>query len=91
MKSERSNELAERGDNAAAPTPERLAEAIQQVRAAISACSSKGIPEETILAAMMAELMPRLCACYGHRPAASILGKVATAMGEIAAAQEKSH
>ena len=71
--------------------PEGFAEAITRIRAALAACLRDGIPHETILAALMAELMPMLSAAYGPRGVSAVLGKVATAMNDIAAAQEQRH
>jgi hypothetical protein len=71
--------------------PDGFAEAIGYIRAALAACSREGIPQETVLAALMAELMPMLSACYGPRGVSAVLGKVAAAMGDIAKAQEQRH
>jgi hypothetical protein len=46
--------------------PMRYAEALTQVRTAISRCTDAGIPNDTVLAAL--ELLPRLVSTYG-RPA----------------------
>lgn len=79
------------GDAGAIQAPERFMEALQHVRTAIAACAAAGIPQESVLAALMAELMPRLGACYGPQAVSAMLGHVANAMGDIAAAQKSSH
>ena len=61
--------------------PARFAEALTQVRAAISRCADAGIPDDTVLAALMTELMPRLVSTYGPAGVASVLSHLA---GEIA-------
>lgn len=71
--------------------PEGFPQAINHIRSAIMACSQEGISQETVLAALMAELMPMLSACYGPRGVSTVLGKVATAMGDLATAQEQRH
>jgi hypothetical protein len=54
--------------------------AIVEIRAAIAKCEEARIPVDSVLAALMAELMPRLVAAYGPAGVASVLGRVA---GEI--------
>jgi hypothetical protein len=44
-----------------------------------------------VLAALMAELMPMLSACYGPRGVSAVLMKVASTIGDIAKAQEQRH
>jgi hypothetical protein len=63
--------------------PPHFAEALTEVRAAISRCTDAGIPNDTVLAALMTELMPRLISAYGPAGVASVLGRIA---GEIATA-----
>ena len=60
--------------------PPRLADALAEVRAAIARCDEAGIPKDTVLAALMTELMPRLVEAYGPDGVASVLGQLA---GEI--------
>lgn len=71
--------------------PDGFVEAIGHIRAAMEACSREGIAQETVLAALMAEFMPMLSACYGPSGVSAVLGKVAAAMGDIAKAQEQRH
>ena len=74
-----------------APLPDGFAEAIGHIRTALETCSREGIAQETVLAALMAELMPMLSACYGPRGVSAVLGKVAAAMCDIAEAHEQRH
>ena len=57
--------------------PPRLADALAEVRAAIERCDEAGIPRDTVLAALMTELMPRLVEAYGPSGVASVLGQLA--------------
>jgi len=60
--------------------PPRFAEALAEVRAAIARCDEADMPRDTMLAALMTELMPRLVEAYGSSGVASVLGRLA---GEI--------
>lgn len=71
--------------------PDGFHEATRHIRAALAACSRDGIAQDTVLAALMAELMPMLSACYGPRGVSAVLGRVAAAMGDLANAQEQRH
>ena len=55
----------------------RLADALAEVCAAIARCDEAGIPRDTVLAALMTELMPRLVEAYGPSGVASVLGQLA--------------
>ena len=57
--------------------PPRLADAMAEVRAAIARCDEASIPRDTVLAALMTELMPRLVEAYGPSGVASVLGHLA--------------
>ncbi|MBM3483705.1 MAG: hypothetical protein FJX66_10435 [Alphaproteobacteria bacterium] len=57
--------------------PPRFAEALEQVRVAIARCDKAGIPNDTLLAALMTELMPRLVQAYGPSGVASSLSQLA--------------
>ncbi|WP_282606229.1 hypothetical protein [Pelagibius sp. Alg239-R121] len=57
--------------------PLRFAEALGEVRAAIARCDKAGIPSDTVLAALMTELMPRLVQAYGPTGVASVLSQLA--------------
>jgi hypothetical protein len=57
--------------------PPRFAEALKQVRAVIARCDKAGIPNDTLLAALMTELMPRLVHAYGPGGVASALNQLA--------------
>ena len=57
--------------------PPRLADALSEMRTAIERCDEAGIPGDTVLAALMTELMPRLVETYGPNGAASMLRQLA--------------
>lgn len=57
--------------------PPGFAEALEQVRAVIARCEKAGIPNDTLLAALMTELMPRLVRAYGPDGVASVLNQLA--------------
>lgn len=63
--------------------PPRFADALGIVRAAVSDCQRAGIPEASVIAGLMVELMPRLVDFYGPRAVAVVLEQLA---GEIAGA-----
>ena len=75
--------LAPIADASSVRLPPQFAEALAEVRAAISRCSDAGIPNDTVLAALMTEVVPRLVSAYGAAGVASLLGQLA---GEIATA-----
>lgn len=62
--------------------PPRFKEAVEQVRAMSDRCGSAGIPNETILAALLIELMPRLVDAYGSVGVAAMLGRLAREIAE---------
>ena len=64
-------------DASGAELPPRFAEALEQVRAVIARCDRAGIPNDTLLAALMTELMPRLVHAYGPGGVASMLNQLA--------------
>jgi|TARA_B110000444_G_scaffold137144_1_gene128732 hypothetical protein len=57
--------------------PPRFAEALAELRAVLSGCDKAGIPENTLISAIMAEAMPRLIEAYGHSGAALALDQLA--------------
>ena len=57
--------------------PPRFADAVAEVRSAIARCDDAGIPRDTVLAALMTELMPRLVEAYGSNGVASALSELA--------------
>ena len=57
--------------------PVRFSEALAEVRAVIARCEEAGIPNDTVLAALMTELMPRLVEAYGPSGVASLLDQLA--------------
>ena len=58
--------------------PLRFTEALTAIRGAIGGCETADIPADTILAALMAELMPRLVGAYGSHRVISVLTDLAT-------------
>ncbi len=62
--------------------PPRFAEALNLVRDALAAGETTHVPPLTLVAALTAELMPRLVHAYGEETAASVLRRLAA---EIAA------
>jgi hypothetical protein len=77
------NLLEPAADASEVKLPPHFAEALTQVRAAISRCTDARIPNDTVLAALMTELMPRLVSAYGPASVARVLRHIA---GEIATA-----
>ena len=57
--------------------PPRFAEVLEQVRAVIVHCDTAGIPSDTLIAALMTELMPRLVQAYGSNGVAAVLNQLA--------------
>lgn len=53
--------------------PARFEDALEKLRTAITGCEADGIAPNTIVAAMMTELMPRFVETYGLDAAASVL------------------
>jgi hypothetical protein len=64
-------------DPASVAPPPRFAEAVEIVRAAIRECESRGLPVDSILAALMTELLPRLITAYGPHGVAGVFGHLA--------------
>ena len=58
--------------------PPLFAEAHEQVCALIEGCDKAGVPADTVLAALMAELMPRLVQAYGSSGVALMLKRLAS-------------
>ena len=63
--------------------PPRLADALAEVRTAIVRCDEAGIPRDSVLAALMTELMPRLVEAYGPNGAASMLSQLARELSTL--------
>ena len=57
--------------------PQRFADAQGTVRRAIRECEAADIPTDTILAALMSELMPRMVGAYGAHRVISVLTDLA--------------
>ncbi len=57
--------------------PLLFAEAQGHVRAAIVRCDTAGIPSDSIIAALMTELMPRLVQAYEPSAVAAVLNQLA--------------
>ena len=64
-------------DASSVELPPRFAEALNRVRSGIARWEKAGIPNNTLLAALMTELMPRLVQAYGPGGVASILNQLA--------------
>lgn len=65
------------GRDDGAEFPLRFTEALSAIQGAIGGCETADIPTDTILAAMMAELMPRLVGAYGSLRVISVLTDLA--------------
>ena len=48
----------------------------------IAACEAEGIPADSILAAMMVELLPRMVAAYGQQGVVGILHRFAAEIAD---------
>ena len=57
--------------------PRHFADALAEIRTAIERCDAAEIPGDTVLAALVTELMPRLVEAYGPSGAASVLSRLA--------------
>jgi len=66
------------------PDPHEFKAAMDQVRAGIVGCHRAGVRDRAIIAALTAELLPRLVAAFGPDGAASILGSLASGISEAA-------
>jgi hypothetical protein len=66
------------GHEDATELPLRFTEALDAIKGAIGGCETARIPTDTILAALMAELMKRLVGAYGPRRVISVLTDLAT-------------
>jgi hypothetical protein len=66
------------GDSTEVPLPAGFVEALGHIQDTVVSCVEKGIPGETVLAAMLAETLPRLVALYGPTGVAGILGQLAS-------------
>ena len=71
--------------------PPRFAEALEQVRAVIARCDNAGIPSDTLIAAPMTELMPRLVQAYGSDGVAAVLNQLALDLASVRLAQTSRH
>jgi hypothetical protein len=52
-------------DTSAVALPPGFAKALKEVRAAIACCRDASLPDGTVVAALLTELMPRLTQLYG--------------------------
>lgn len=64
--------------------PSRFAEAVSHVRQAIALCERANIPNDTLLSALMTELMPRLVSAYGPSRVAFVFERLADEMSGAA-------
>ena len=62
--------------------PPRFADAVDATRSMIAACEAEGIPADSILAAMMVELLPRMVAAYGQQGVVGILHRFAAEIAD---------
>ena len=67
--------------------PPRFVEALDQLRAVIARCDKAGIPSDTLIAALMTELMPRLVQAYGSNGVAAVLNQLALDLASVRSAQ----
>lgn len=73
------NDLLEPADDVSnEDLPPRFDEARERVCAVIERSGAAGIPADTVLAALMAELMPRLVEAYGPDNVATVLTRLAS-------------
>lgn len=78
MSSFRDFDLLEPAPDASKLTlPPRFAEALTIVRGAISDCASAKIPNDTVVAALMTEVIPALVSVYGPAGVVSLLRQMA--------------
>ena len=57
------------------------------MRAVIARCDKVGIPSDTLIAALMTELMPRLVQAYGSNGVAVVLNQLALELSSAGSAQ----
>jgi|GEM_PF-943109 len=67
--------------------PPRFAEVLEQVRAVIARCDKAGVPGDTLIAALMTELMSRLVQAYGSDGVAAVLNQLALELSRAGSAQ----
>ena len=63
--------------------PPQFADALGEVRTAIERCKQLSIPEDTVLAALLTELMPFLVNVYGPSKTASVLNQLADELSSL--------
>ena len=71
--------------------PPHFADALCEVRAAITRCDEQNIPKDTVLTALLTELMPLLVDAYGPSEVASILNQLARELSGSSALSSESH
>ena len=64
-------------DTSDAPLPPRFSDALGEIRATIRRCDEQNIPRDTVLAALLTELMPLLVESYGPRKVGFMLDQLA--------------
>ena len=64
-------------DASSVELPPRFAEALQHVRSMVARCGQAGITHDTLTAALMTELMPRLIQAYGSHGVSVVLNQLA--------------
>ena len=60
--------------------PSRFSDALGQIRATITRCDEQSIPRDTILAALLTELIPLLVNAYGPSKVSFMLNQLAQEM-----------
>ena len=66
-------------------------DALSEIRAAIIRCDEQSIPRDTMLAALLTELMPRLVDAYGSRKVGFMLNQLAQEINNPSAHSPASH
>jgi hypothetical protein len=66
------------GGGSHVPMPPLFAKALGQIRAVTSRCAQADVPDDTIIAVLMTELLSRLDAAYGPAESAAFLQRIAS-------------
>jgi hypothetical protein len=67
----------------------RLMEVLEKLRDTVTLCERSGISRDTILAAMMTDMAPRLVRAYGNTAVAIMLGRLADQVACAAGAADR--
>ena len=71
--------------------PPHFNDALGEVRTAITRCEEQSIPNDTVLAALLTELMPLLVDAYGPSKVAYILNQLAHELSGPSVLSSESH